>query len=54
MTLNRAPKAVKITNMLEDEIEDANVEGNEVKFTLKPYEIITFKITNAPVLKVSR
>ena len=44
MTLNRKPASVKITNMLEDELSDANVEGNQVKFTLKPYEIITFKV----------
>ena len=44
MTLNRKPESVKITNMLEDELSDANVEGNQVKFTLKPYEIITFKV----------
>ena len=44
MTLNRKPASVKITNMMEDELSDANVEGNQVKFTLKPYEIITFKV----------
>ncbi|MDO4356040.1 MAG: glycoside hydrolase family 38 C-terminal domain-containing protein [Clostridia bacterium] len=44
MTLNHKPESVKLANMLEDELADANVEGNQVKFTLKPYEIVTFKV----------
>ena len=51
MTLSRKPAAVKLTNMLEDELEDANVDGNQVKFTIKPYEILTFKVKNPTAFK---
>jgi alpha-mannosidase len=51
MTLNRTPKAVKLTTMLEDELEDANWSGNEVRFSIKPYEILTFKIKEPISLK---
>ena len=51
MTLNRTPKAVKLANMLEDEIGDVDWSGNEVRFNIKPYEIVTFKIKNPVALK---
>ena len=35
---------VKLVNLLEDEIGDADVEGNVVRMTLRPYEIVTLKI----------
>ncbi|MBR2764771.1 MAG: alpha-mannosidase [Blautia sp.] len=44
MTLGRTPEKVSVVNLMEDEIAPAEVEGNEVRFVMKPYEIITFKI----------
>ncbi|MBQ6595632.1 MAG: alpha-mannosidase [Clostridia bacterium] len=44
LTLGCAPRNVKLVNLLEDEIGDADVEGNVVRMTLRPYEIVTLKI----------
>ena len=44
MTLCEAPGDVKVVSLLEDEISDASWKDNKVTFTIKPYEIITFKI----------
>ena len=46
MTLCEVPRSVKVVNLLEDEIADASWRNNQVTFTIKPYEIITFKIEN--------
>ena len=45
MTLGEAPRSVKVVNLLEDEISDASWKDNKVTFTLKPYEIMTFKVS---------
>ena len=44
MTLGKAPEAVSLVNLMEDEIGPAACEGNQVRFVMKPYEIVTFKI----------
>ena len=44
LTLNRAPAEVKRVNLLEDELGEAEVDGKAIAFTLRPYEIATFKV----------
>lgn len=44
MTLGWTPESIKLVNMLEDELDDVAFDGREVRFTVKPYEIVTFKI----------
>lgn len=44
MTLGWDPESVKRVNMLEDELEDVAFDAREVRFTVRPYEIVTFKV----------
>ena len=41
LTLDRIPASVKLANMLEDAIGDADAQGNRVSLTVRPYEIVT-------------
>ena len=44
LTLGRAPESVTVVNLLEDDLRPADLQGSQVRFTLKPYEIITLRV----------
>ena len=44
LSLGFEPSSVKVANMLEDDLYDAEYCGKDISFTLKPYEILTLKI----------
>ncbi len=44
LTLGETPGSVRIVNLLEEDIRDADPDGNRVTLTLKPYEIVTLKV----------
>jgi alpha-mannosidase len=48
ITLFKEPKAVRVVNLLENEdegvVKELKQEGERIKLTLKPFEIVTLKI----------
>ena len=42
LKLGKAPKALKLATMMEDDLETVKVDGNSYTFEIKPYEIVTF------------
>ena len=45
LTLGEEPASVRIVNLLEEDLAPANQNGNQIRFILKPYEILTLKVT---------
>ena len=44
LTLGKAPNEAVYTSLMEDDLEKAPFEGNELKLTMKPYEIVTIRV----------
>ena len=42
LKLGKAPKALKLGTLMEDELETVNADGDSYTFEIKPYEIVTF------------
>ena len=44
MTFGIMPQSVKTASLLEDVLEEVPLEGNQIRFLIRPYEILTFRI----------
>lgn len=44
LTFGIEPRSVRTANLLEDVLEDVNLQENHVKLTIRPYEIMTFRV----------
>ena len=45
MTFGMTPRSVKTANLLEDALEEILLEGRTVRFPIRPYEIVTFRVS---------
>ncbi len=44
LTLGKKPKSMRLASLMEDDLEEVQPEGKSYTFTIKPYEIVTFKL----------
>ena len=44
MTFGFTPRSVKTANLMEDVLGEIVPEGNQIRFFIRPYEILTFLV----------
>ena len=44
MTFGVTPRSVETASLMEDALESVPLEGNQIRFLIRPYEILTFRI----------
>ena len=44
MTFGITPRSVETASLMEDALESVPLEGNQIRFLIRPYEILTFRI----------
>ena len=44
MTFGITPQSVKLASLMEDVLDDVHLEGNKIRFLIRPYEILTFRV----------